>query len=266
VDFTNSYYGYTISLPDSATVIKSEQVLSYDPNDVPADWNPEEDFFDYLNRTYPPGLCLSIQYGEAVINIAAAESVGGKYAMDCKRFGGLGVANWVWTEEEVTVGESIYTATVVRQCDANNQNCGQGTYGIESGDGTHFVLFNVDPSNQDVLFEILRSFRPAEKNELYCPKPAPTRLEQGAYAFVGTDPPLASNNVRTSPGINQELIEKIAPGEAVELLEGPVCNNSLQWWKVRVVKSGWVGGWTPEGDHKSYWLNPCESKEVCGIP
>jgi CubicO group peptidase (beta-lactamase class C family) len=64
----------------------------------------------------------------------------------------------------------------------------------------------------------------------------------------------------------------IETGKAVELLEGPVCNNSLQWWKVRVAENGLVG-WvsegdylTPEGYHESSWLIPCESKENCGTP
>jgi len=265
VDFTNSYYGYTISVPASAKVTKNEEISSYNLDDVPADWNPEDNFADYLNMTYPPGTCVSIEYDSAYIQIKAADSLGGNYAIDCSSFGGLGVANWVWTEESVAVGETDYTATVVRQCDEQNQNCGDGTYGIQIGDGAGFVLFNVGPSNQEVLFDILRSFRPVPKTELYCPKPAPTRLVQGQYAFVSTDPPLAHNNVRIAPGINQELIGKIAPGEAFELLEGPICNNSLQWWKVRLPETGLVG-WTPEGNHKTYWLKPCESKESCGIP
>lgn len=265
VDFTNSYYGYTISVPASAKVTKNEEISSYNLDDVPADWNPEDNFADYLNMTYPPGTCVSIEYDFAYIQIKAADSLGGNYAIDCSSFGGLGVANWVWTEENVAVGETDYTATVVRQCDEQNQNCGNGTYGIQIGDGAGFVLFNVGPGNQGVLFEILRSFRPSPKTELYCPKPAPTRLMQGEYAFVSTDPPLVHNNVRTAPGINQELIGKIAPGEALELLEGPICNNSLQWWKVRLPKTGLVG-WTPEGNHETYWLKPCVSKEICGIP
>jgi hypothetical protein len=265
VDFTNSYYGYTISLPTSAIVRKNEEVESYDPNELPAGWNEKDNYFDYLNRTYPPGLCVSVESQGALIQIKVADDLGGKYVQLCSSFGGLGDANWLWTEENVTVGETDYTATVVRQCDAQNQNCGNGTYGIRIGDGAGFVLFNVGPDNQEILFEILRSYRPASRTELYCPRPAPARLEEGGYAFVSTDPPLAYNNVRSAPGINQELIEKIAPGEVVELLDGPVCNNSLQWWKIRLVRTGLVG-WTPEGDHKAYWLKPCESEESCGIP
>jgi hypothetical protein len=74
-----------------------------------------------------------------------------------------------------------------------------------------------------------------------------------------------NSRLRSEPGINQTQIGSLTPGKAVELLEGPVCNNSLQWWKVRVLETGLVG-WTPEGDHRSFWLVPCESKEKCGAP
>jgi hypothetical protein len=103
------------------------------------------------------------------------------------------------------------------------------------------------------------------RTELFRPKPAPTRLKAGGYAAVSIDPPLTDNNVRSEPGINQDLIGSIASGRAVELLEGPVCNNSLQWWKVRVPETGLVG-WSPEGAHESYWLVACESKANCGVP
>jgi hypothetical protein len=161
VDFTNEYYGYTISVPPSAIVQKNQQFYGYNEEDLPAGWDPDENFFDYLNMTYPPGTCVSIEYESAYIQIKAADSLGGKYAIDCSSFGGLGVANWVWTQETVSVAETDYTAIVVRQCDAQNENCSNGTYGIQIGDGAGFVLFNVGSSNQHGIFEILRSYRPS---------------------------------------------------------------------------------------------------------
>ncbi len=99
VDFTNGYYGYTISVPASAVVRKNDQVESYDLNELPTDWNENDNYFDYLNMTYPPGLCVSIEYQSAFINIKVADDLGGKYVDLCGSFGGLGDANWVWTEE-----------------------------------------------------------------------------------------------------------------------------------------------------------------------
>jgi hypothetical protein len=102
-------------------------------------------------------------------------------------------------------------------------------------------------------------------------------LKAGEFAYVNTKLPLSylqisAKNMRNAPGINQDLIGSIETGKAVELVEGPVCNNSLQWWKVRVSETGLVG-WIPEGDHltpegyhESSWLIACESKENCGNP
>jgi hypothetical protein len=263
VDFINGYYGYAISLPPSAIIRKNDQIYGYSQEDLPADWNEKDNYFDYLNMTYPPGLCVSIEYQSMYIQIAAADAVGGKYAIDCKGFGGLGVAHWVWSEEEVVVGEEAYTATVLGLCDSDTPDakCSTQAYGIPMDDKGKIVLFGDDP----ILFEILQTYRSAPKTELYCPKPAPTRLKIGEYAYVSTDPPLSYNNVREAPGINQTIIGKIEPGRTVELLEGPVCNNSLRWWKVRVSDTTFEG-WTPEGDHKRFWLVPCESKEDCGKP
>jgi hypothetical protein len=263
VDFINSYYGYAISLPPSAEIHKNDQIYTYSPEDLPADWNENENYFDYLNMTYPPGLCVTIEYPSIFIQITAADSLGGKYSPECSSFGGLGVAHWVWSQEEVVVGETSFLATVLGQCDSDapDAKCRTSAYGISMGEKGSIFLFGDDP----VGFEILRSYRPAPKTELYCPEPAPTRLKTGGSAYVSTDPPLSYNNVREVPGINQTLTGKIEPGRAVELLQGPVCNNSLQWWKVRVSDTTFEG-WTPEGDHKRYWLVPCESKENCGKP
>jgi hypothetical protein len=262
IDLINGYYGYAISLPPSAKVLRNDQIYSYDPQEVPADWDPNDNYFDFLNRTYPPGLCTIIEYQSMFVQITAPLELGGKYS-ECIGFGGLGVAHWVWSQQEVIVGETSYTATVLGQCesDAPDAKCFTASYGIPLGDQGHVVVHGDDP----VLFEILRTYRPVPKTELYCPDPAPTRLNVGTSAYVSTDPPTSYNNVREAPGINQALIGKIEPGRSVELLDGPVCNNSLQWWKVRVSNTRFEG-WTPEGDHKRYWLNPCESKENCGVP
>lgn len=53
VDFINGYYGYAVTLPPSAKIIKNDQIYGYSPEEVPADWDQNENYFDYLNRTYP---------------------------------------------------------------------------------------------------------------------------------------------------------------------------------------------------------------------
>jgi hypothetical protein len=198
-----------------------------------------------------------------LIQIRVADGLGGIYADMCGYSGGIGVGNWVWTDEELAVGGVAYPAKVLRryESDAPDAKLSSELYMADLGDGARFSINGrlTDP----VLLEILRSYRSVPRTELFCPEPAPTLLKAGGFAYVSTDPPQTDNSIRSGPGINQDRIGSIAPGRSVELLEGPVCNNSLQWWEVRVSETGLVG-WTPEGDHESSWLIACESKENCG--
>ena len=285
VDFVNGYYGYAISLPPSAVVTKNDKI-DHVQAELPAGMEPGE-YFDRLNRTYPPGICISVSYQSAYLNINVQDSLGGSLAKPCGR-SRLGDVDPVLTEEEVFVGEVSYPAThaITYESDAPGAKSLEEFYYVNMDDGGLIsfggewkdqAAYDQYLSDKAVLLEILRSYRSVPRTELFCPEPAPTRLKAGGFAYVSTELPLSylqisAKNIRNAPGINQDLIGSIETGKAVELLEGPVCNNSLQWWKVRVSENGLVG-WTPEGDHltpvgshESSWLIACESKENCGAP
>jgi len=285
VDFINGYYGYAISLPPASVVTKNDKI-DHVQAELPPGMEPGE-YFDRLNRTYPPGICISVSYQSVHLNIRVQYSLGGFFADPC----GPGIRDYpylVWMEEEVFVGEVSYPATHTRvyESDAPDAKSLEEFYYVDMDDGGRVYFdgewrdqaaYDQYLSDKAVLLEILRSYRSVPKTELFCPEPVPTRLKAGGFAYVSTKLPLSylqisSKNIRNAPGINQELIGSIDTGEAVELLEGSVCNNSLQWWKVRVSETGLVG-WTPEGDHltpegyhESSWLISCESKENCGTP
>lgn len=280
INFVNGYYGYAICVPPSAKIHKNEGIEGVSPEDIPPGLNRNDDIFDYLNMTYPPGLRVEIAYRSGFIKIVVPDNLGGTYVDNF--IGGLGEEDgfvWVWTEEEVIIGDQPYTATVLRQCESHapEAKCGEGeVYSVRLSDGSTIRFgggwvwnqgsYSHYPSDKAELLEMLRTFRPAPKTELYCPNPAPIRLAGGGYAYANKYPPLFNHdNVRSAPGINQGYIGSIEPGNVVEFLEGPVCNNSLQWWKVRVLATGLVG-WTPEGDHHWNWLIPCVTKENCGPP
>lgn len=270
VDFINGYYGYAISLPPSAEVSQAEI------NTIPG-W-AQSQTFDQLNMTYPPGMCAAVEFQSAYATIRVANWLGGEFGGPCARTG-VGAVHPVWTEETVIVGEASYPATYGRMYESDAPDAkfleefyfvdmGEGAiinFGSKAGGWKDQAAYDQYLKDKDVLLEILRSYRSVPRTELFCTEPAPTRLKAGGYAYVSTDSPLTDNNVRSAPGINQDLIGSIVSGKAVELLEGPVCNNSLQWWEVRVLETGLVG-WTPEGDHESSWLVACESKENCGVP
>jgi hypothetical protein len=81
-----------------------------------------------------------------------------------------------------------------------------------------------------------------------------TRLYVGDHAYVSYDPPL-SNRVRSAPGLSGRILGRIQPGEEVEILDGPACENNWVWWRIRSQKTS-LTGWTAEGDSEDYWLVP----------
>ena len=86
-----------------------------------------------------------------------------------------------------------------------------------------------------------------------CQAAPPSNLRVGDRAYVGYEPPLP-NRVRNKPNWDTGgIIGRIHPGEEVELIGGPECNNQVVWWRVRSDAGGLVG-WTVEGDQKDYWL------------
>ena len=285
VDFINGYYGYATSLPPTAVVTQNDEI-DHVQAELPAGME-EGEYLDRLNRTYPPGLCISISYQSVYLNISVQDSLGGSLAKPCGTVL-LRDINPVLTEEEVFIGQVSYPAThaIIYESDAPGAESLEEYYFAEMGDGARVVFggewkdqaaYDQYLRDKAVLLEILRSYRSVPKTELFCPEPAPARLKAGGFAYVSTELPLSYlqqsfKSIRNAPGLNQELIGSIETGKAVELLEGPVCNSSLQWWKVRVSENGLVG-WTPESDnltpegyHESSWLIPCESKENCGAP
>lgn len=87
-----------------------------------------------------------------------------------------------------------------------------------------------------------------------CTNALPTRLLAGKRAFVQEYPP-ASNRIRKDPNTNSEVLGYIKTGEMIFLLEGPICGESANWWKVQSI-SGDLVGWTMESLEEVYYLAP----------
>ncbi len=92
-----------------------------------------------------------------------------------------------------------------------------------------------------------------------------SRLHVGDRAFVSYDPYLP-NRVRTRPVLHGgAVLGQINPGESVEILEGPICNDEVVWWQVKsMVKD--LQGWTVEGDQNGYWLIPTSAEGPAWVP
>jgi hypothetical protein len=47
------------------------------------------------------------------------------------------------------------------------------------------------------------------------------------------------------------------PGETFSILDGPICVDSIAWWKVEYDgQNGHLVGWTAEGEGADYYLEP----------
>ena len=75
-------------------------------------------------------------------------------------------------------------------------------------------------------------------------------LSAGGRAYLADD---TTSNLRMYPGLYADVSGKLRPGEEVNLLEGPYCEDEYNWWYVHVINSGLLG-WTVEGDDQNAWL------------
>lgn len=81
-----------------------------------------------------------------------------------------------------------------------------------------------------------------------------TRLNAGSSAMVM--PGDLPNRVRSVPEVADNVISLLYPGTIVKILEGPLCQDNLVFWKVGNADIPGGSGWTAEGDGKDYWLEP----------
>lgn len=274
-DFVEGYYGYSICVPPSADISKNQGVEGVFLEDMPAHWNERMDYFHYLNITYPPGLRVRISYGSSFLSINVPDRLGGRYVDNF--LGGLGEEDgfvWSWRKEDVIIGDQPYTATVLRQCESHDPEatCGVAeAYTVILWDGSTIrfgggwdlsqARSEQYPREKVELLEMLRTYRSIPKKELYCPDPPAYSLSVGGFAYGKSEPPF-ENSLRDAPGINQDITGSIMPGEVVKLLEGPVCNNSMQWWKVHILGRNQIG-WIPGSDFRSEWLIAFDKHPDC---
>ena len=61
--------------------------------------------------------------------------------------------------------------------------------------------------------------------------------------------------LRNEPNLSAKIISRIDEGDPAQLLEGPVCNAGVVWWKVVAVESK-LTGWAAEMRNGDYYLKP----------
>jgi hypothetical protein len=95
-------------------------------------------------------------------------------------------------------------------------------------------------------------------NETYvgcdiCKGTLPTIIRVGMKAYVNFIPPI-SNRVRDYPSRSAVVIGSMEPGTIMTIIDGPVCDDVLIWWKIET--SNGLKGWTAETDGKDYFFLP----------
>jgi len=90
-----------------------------------------------------------------------------------------------------------------------------------------------------------------------CPDAPLSQLRIGDIATqtAGTRYP---GRLRDKPDWDEgSVVGLVEPAERVEVLEGPVCQAQLVWWRVRILGQD-VAGWTVEGNAYGSWLIPAQ--------
>lgn len=107
-----------------------------------------------------------------------------------------------------------------------------------------------------ILVALCMLASPAQAQDAACPPvdQLPARLSAGIRAQVEPGPGSA-NNLRAAPGLDGEVIGKVAPGVPFNVLDGPECADNYVWWHIDL---DGVQGWTAEYDSvaRRYWLEP----------
>jgi len=82
----------------------------------------------------------------------------------------------------------------------------------------------------------------------------PLTLEPGDRAFVDYRDSIPKS-LRTTPGTESPLMFTLVDGVPLEIMDGPICADSMNWWLVRVLARSDVVGWLAEGGPQGYWIS-----------
>jgi len=93
-------------------------------------------------------------------------------------------------------------------------------------------------------------FMPAAAQTAACADAPAPRLIVGQQGRVTPGDP---NNVRDAAARSGNLIGEIPGGAIFDVLEGPLCADGFNWWRVTY---GDLTGWTVEGAGTDYWVEP----------
>jgi hypothetical protein len=79
------------------------------------------------------------------------------------------------------------------------------------------------------------------------------RLNPGTTAAVTYDDRVP-RFLRSEPGVNAPIVQRLIGGVAFEITGAPVCVDSFNWFPVRILTTT-ITGWLAEGQPGDYWFN-----------
>ncbi len=93
----------------------------------------------------------------------------------------------------------------------------------------------------------------------FCGTPLAFQVEQRGFVDYGSGPP---KYLRDAPGLNGTPMFSLVRNIPFVIVDGPVCRNELNWWKIRVLASREVIGWMAEGSSGvGYWMRALDPFE-----
>ncbi len=92
---------------------------------------------------------------------------------------------------------------------------------------------------------------PPPTPDIFCRRPL--RLGMGTTAAVTYDDRVP-RFLRAEPTTYSDVIQRLIGGVAFEIIDGPVCADGYNWWRVRILTTT-LEGWLAEGQPGAYWFN-----------
>jgi hypothetical protein len=88
-----------------------------------------------------------------------------------------------------------------------------------------------------------------------------SQLRVGDSGFISYEG--GKNHLRSTADTHpsNNIIGSILTGEAVVIIDGPVCNYGWVLWKVRTTRN--ETGWTAETDGNQFWVYPISTRHLC---
>ncbi|MBN1565410.1 MAG: protein kinase [Anaerolineae bacterium] len=93
-----------------------------------------------------------------------------------------------------------------------------------------------------------------------CSMPVRLAVDAGARTTLYPD---ELTTIRSAPGVTNNRLRTIPPGQTFWVREGPVCVGDINWWLIEGVdEDGSWTGWIGEGQNDTYWVETYDTGPI----